>query len=114
MLINVTKRQIIVKVNEEDVNFNIKDAMKHLLLYLDYYFKADIVDQAMQQSMQSIKSFTPFEQVIANAIENFKRKESRKYLNQLKFINSKVLLKRREMRMRKTTRIRRKNLMTNV
>lgn len=105
MLIHVTKGQITIRVNDEEINFNIKVAMKHPL-HLDYCFKANIVDQVVQQTMELIKSFISFEQVIKNVIGNLddsKRKELEKCLSQLKFLNSKELLKRREMRKRKTT-----------
>lgn len=55
MLIHVTKGQITIRVNDEEINFNIKVAMKHPL-HLDYCFKANIVDQVVQQTMELINS----------------------------------------------------------
>lgn len=59
----------IVRMNNEEVNFNIRDVMKHLF-NLDYCLKIGVVYQLVEEGVSRHTSFTPFKHVVVNVIEN--------------------------------------------
>lgn len=86
-LIVVTMELNIVRMNNEEVNFNIRDVMKHLF-NLDYCLKIGVVYQLVEEGVSRHTSFTPFKHVVVNVIENLdeaKQDEKKDCLTWLEF-----------------------------